>query len=65
MAGRAWVQLERQSQREGPISQAEGLEAKQTMHSCIGCVLCKGVSEVEIQSAFDLLSPVAMAESST
>lgn len=42
MAGRALIQLERQSQKEGALSQAAELEAKGTMHNCIGRVLCTG-----------------------
>lgn len=42
MEGRVWIQLQRQSQREDPMSQASELEAKGTVHSCIGRVLCKG-----------------------
>lgn len=36
------MQLERHRQREDPMSQASELEAKGTMHSCVGRVLCKG-----------------------
>lgn len=42
MAERVLMQLEKQSQREDPMSQSQELEDKGTMHSCIGYVLCNG-----------------------
>lgn len=45
------MQLERHRQREDPMSQASELEAKGTMHSCVGRV--KGMSGIAIQPAFN------------